>query len=153
MEVFDQRGMLSRFGDIETSSYGHFGGLPIDLGLLDGAHYAAKLVPQARTEEVIAEWATDLGADIRRGHEFVGLADTGDGVDVDVRQPDGSTRRLRGSYLVGCDGGRSVVRKLGRFDFPGTAATRERFIADVRGVDIRPRVIGETVPGGMAMGA
>ncbi|HEX5400933.1 MAG TPA: FAD-dependent monooxygenase [Pseudonocardiaceae bacterium] len=153
MEVFDQRDMLSRFGDIETSSYGHFGGLPIDLGLQDGAHYAAKLVPQARTEAVIAEWATELGADIRRGHEFVGLTDTGDGVDVDVKQPDGSVHTLRGSYLVGCDGGRSVVRKIGQFDFPGTAATREMFIADVTGVDIRPRVIGETVPGGMAMGA
>ncbi len=153
MEVFDQRGMLPRFGEIETSSYGHFGGLPVDFSLQDGAHYAAKLVPQARTEAVIAEWATELGADIRRGHEFLGMVDTGDGVDVDVRQPDGAEHRLRASYLVGCDGGRSVVRKAGHFDFPGTAATREMFIADVKGVDIRPRVIGETVPGGMAMGA
>src|ERR1700761_832246 len=97
MEVFDQRGMLPRFGEIETSSYGHFGGLPVDFSLQDGAHYAAKLIPQARTEGVIAEWATELGADIRRGHEFLGLTDTGDGVDVEVKQPDGSVHRLRAS--------------------------------------------------------
>jgi bifunctional hydroxylase/dehydrase len=151
MEVFDQRGLLPRFGEIETSSYGHFGGLPVDFSLLDGAHFAAKTVPQARTEAVIAEWATELGADIRRGHEVVGLTDTGEGVDVDVQTPDG-VQRLHAAYLVGCDGGRSTVRKAAGFDFPGTAATREMFIADVKGCDIRPRVIGETVPGGMAMG-
>jgi bifunctional hydroxylase/dehydrase len=151
MEVFDQRGLLPRFGEIETSSYGHFGGLPVDFSLLDGAHFAAKTVPQARTEEVIAEWAEELGADIRRGHEVTGFTDDGEGVDVDVAAPDGPLR-LRASYLVGCDGGRSTVRKLAGFDFPGTAATREMFIADVKGCEIRPRVIGETVPGGMAMG-
>ncbi|MGH3625713.1 MAG: FAD-dependent monooxygenase [Sciscionella sp.] len=151
MEVFDQRGLLPRFGEIETSSYGHFGGLPVDFGVLDGAHYAAKTVPQAQTEAMIAEWATELGADIRRGHELVGLADDDHGVDVRVRGPRGNVH-LRAGYLVGCDGGRSTVRKLAGFDFPGTAATREMFIADVRGCQMRPRVIGETVPGGMAMG-
>jgi bifunctional hydroxylase/dehydrase len=55
------------------------------------------------------------------------------------------------AYLVGCDGGGSSVRQAAGFDFPGTAATREMFLADVAGCGLRPRMIGETVPGGMVM--
>ncbi|ONI90831.1 monooxygenase [Actinosynnema sp. ALI-1.44] len=150
MEVFDQRGLLSRLGEIEISNVGHFGGLPMDFGVLDGAHFGGKGVPQAHTEAMLAEWATELGADIRRGHVLVGLADDGDGVEVDVNGPDGP-HRLRASYLVGCDGGRSTVRKTAGFDFPGTAATLEMFIADVKDCDIRPRWAGETKPNGMVM--
>jgi bifunctional hydroxylase/dehydrase len=150
MEVFDQRGLLPRFGEIETSPYGHFGGLPVDFGLLDGAHHAAKTVPQAVTEQMLAGWAADLGAETRRGWEVVGLTDDGSGVSVDVGTPDGP-RRLRARFLVGCDGGRSTVRKAAGFDFPGTAATREMFLADIRGIEIKPRMIGESVPNGMAM--
>jgi bifunctional hydroxylase/dehydrase len=150
MEVFDQRGLLGRFGDIENSNVGHFGGLPLDLGVLEGAHLGGKGIPQARTEEVLSEWATELGADIRRGYEVVQFADHGGGVDVDVRGPLGRSR-LRACYLVGCDGGRSMVRKMAGFDFPGTPATLEMFIADVTGCDIEPRWAGETKPNGMIM--
>lgn len=150
MEVFNQRGLLPRLGEIEISNVGHFGGLPLDFGVLDGAHFGGKGVPQARTEAMLAEWATELGADIRRGHELVGLTDDGSGVDVEVSGPDG-LERLRASYLVGCDGGRSTVRKMAGFDFPGTAATLEMFIADVKDCDIRPRWAGETKPNGMVM--
>ncbi|CAM5712894.1 3-(3-hydroxy-phenyl)propionate/3-hydroxycinnamic acid hydroxylase [Streptomyces fumanus] len=57
MEVFDQRGLLPRFGDIETSTAGHFGGLPLDLTVLGAAHGAARTVPQSRTETVLEAWA------------------------------------------------------------------------------------------------
>jgi bifunctional hydroxylase/dehydrase len=150
MEVFDQRGLLPRFGEIEISEQGHFGGLPVDFGLLDGAHQAAKTVPQSHTETVLEEWATGLGADIRRGHEVTAVRDEGQGVAVEVRGPSGS-QRLTAEYLVGCDGGRSLVRKAAGFDFPGTAATMEMFLADVKGLDLAPRMIGETLPGGMIM--
>ncbi|MGW1713642.1 FAD-dependent monooxygenase [Streptomyces sp. NPDC002156] len=150
MEVFDQRGLLSRFGEIEISNQGHFGGLPVDFGLLDGAHQAAKTVPQSQTETVLEEWATSLGADIRRGHEVTALADEGHAVAVEVRGPAGA-QRLTAPYLVGCDGGRSLVRKSSGFDFPGTAATMEMFLADVKGLDLEPQMIGETLPGGMIM--
>ncbi|MEU2915692.1 FAD-dependent monooxygenase [Streptomyces massasporeus] len=149
MEVFDQRGLLPRFGEIETSNQGHFGGLPVDFGVLEGAQ-AAKSVPQSATEAVLEAWAGELGADIRRGHEFVSLTDEGDAVEVVTRGPAGE-QRLRASYVVGCDGGRSRVRKAAGFDFPGTGATMEMFLADIRGVDLQPRMIGETVPGGMVM--
>jgi bifunctional hydroxylase/dehydrase len=150
MEVFDQRGLLDWFGDLETTTQGHFGGLPVDFGVLPGAHAGVKGIPQARTEEMLADWVTGLGVDIRRGHQVVGLDTDSFGVDVTVRTPHG-TQRLRCSYLVGCDGGRSMVRKLAGFDFPGTASTMEMFLADVRGSGIRPRMIGETVAGGMVM--
>ncbi|MFF9011378.1 FAD-dependent monooxygenase [Streptomyces sp. NPDC014870] len=152
MEVFDQRGLLSRFGEIETSSHGHFGGLPLDFGVVEGAHYGAKNVPQARTEAMLAGWADDLGVKVLRGWEVTGLVQSEDRVDVTVRDTaDGGERVLSSRYLVGCDGGRSSVRKLADFDFPGTASTMEMFLADVRGVTLRPRMIGETVANGMVM--
>jgi bifunctional hydroxylase/dehydrase len=150
METFDQRGILARFGDIERSTLGHFGGLPLDFGVLDGACQAAKTVPQSVTETHLEEWAAGLGADIRRGQEVLSVHDDGEGVDVEVRGPDG-TRTLRTAWLAGCDGGRSTVRKAAGFDFPGTAATMEMFLADIRGIELKPRMIGETLPGGMVM--
>ncbi|MEU1217174.1 FAD-dependent monooxygenase [Streptomyces sp. NPDC005791] len=150
MEVFDQRGILPRFGEIETSNQGHFGGLPIDFAVLEGAWQAAKSVPQSVTETHLEAWAAGLGADIRRGHEVVTLTDDGDGVDIEVRGP-GGVEKLRTGYLVGCDGGRSTIRKAAGFDFPGTAATMEMYLADLKGIDLAPRMIGETLPGGMVM--
>ncbi|GHF64639.1 putative oxygenase [Streptomyces mashuensis] len=150
MEIFDQRGLLSRFGEVETSNVGHFGGLPVDFGVLEGAHQAAKSIPQSHTESVLEEWVVELGTDLRRSHEVLSFKDTGDGVEVEVRGPAGE-QTLRARYLVGCDGGRSLIRKAGGFDFPGTAATLEMFLADIKGVDLEPRMIGETLPGGMVM--
>jgi bifunctional hydroxylase/dehydrase len=150
MEVFDQRGLLEWYGELETTTQGHFGGIPVDFAVLDGAHAGVKGIPQARTEEMLADWVTRLGGEILRGHEVVGIDVDSYGVDVTVQTAAG-VKQLRCSYLVGCDGGRSRVRKLAGFDFPGTAATMEMYLADVRGCGIRPRMIGETVPGGMVM--
>ncbi|MFJ8476514.1 FAD-dependent monooxygenase [Kitasatospora sp. NPDC094011] len=152
MEVFEQRGLLPRFGEVSTTAQGHFGGVPVDFGLLEGAHYGVKGIPQFRIEQVLSDWAVELGARIRRGQEVVGLADRGEHVEVTVRGP-AVTSTLRARYLVGCDGGRSVVRRAAGFDFPGTDATRELLMADLRDGAITPRPIGETVPGGMVMSA
>ncbi|MFD4221778.1 FAD-dependent monooxygenase [Streptomyces griseus] len=150
MEILDQRGLLSRFGDIETSTVGHFGGLPIDFSLLDGAGQAAKSVPQSETERRLEEWTVELGADIRRGDEVLAVREGGAGVEVDLRGPDGPAT-LTAPWLVGCDGGRSTVRGAAGFDFPGTAATMEMFLADVKGVELAPRMTGQTLSGGMVM--
>jgi bifunctional hydroxylase/dehydrase len=152
METFDQRGLLPRFGDIVTSPYGHFGGIPIDFSVVPGAHFAVKDVPQDRTEAVLGDWLADLGVRVLRSHELVGLSADGDGVTVDIRTPEGSLQ-VGSAYLLGCDGGRSTVRRLAGFDFPGTESTMEMFLADVTGCEIRQRPIGESVPGGMAMSA
>ncbi|MDI5975561.1 FAD-dependent monooxygenase [Amycolatopsis magusensis] len=151
-EVFAQRGLLSRFGVVETAAQGHFGGIPLDFGVLDGAHFGARGIPQHQVEAVLEQWASELGARILRGHTVAGLADTGGGVTVLADGPDGRTE-FSATYVVGCDGGRSTIRGLAGFDFPGTDATREMYLADVVGCDIRPRFIGERVAGGMVMAA
>ncbi|WP_280341783.1 FAD-dependent monooxygenase [Nocardia neocaledoniensis] len=148
-EVLHQRGLLSRFGSPETGSAGHFGGIPLDLSVLGAPLEAPRTVPQSTTERVLAGWARELGAEIRRGHEVVGLDSDAEGVTVrfDGHAP------LRAGYLVGADGGRSVVRKAAGFDFPGSPATTELLLADVRGVEIAPRMIGQQVAGGMVISA
>ncbi|MGW2616983.1 FAD-dependent monooxygenase [Streptomyces sp. NPDC001500] len=158
MEVFDQRGILPRFGQgesLEVSSVGHFGGVQFDFTSLEGAHFGARGIPQSQTEAVLAGWAADLGAVVHHGHEVLALADgflDGDHAEVTVGTPDG-VRRMRARYLVGCDGGKSTVRKLAGIGFPGTEATRAMFLADITGVDLKPRYLGETLPNGMVMAA
>lgn len=150
IEEFDQRGLLSRFGPLETIPVGHFGGLSIDFGVIEGGSYGARGIPQSRTEAILAEWATELGADLRRRHELIGLQADDHGVTVAVRTAHG-TRRLRTRYLVGCDGSRSTVRDLAGIEFSGTDAVIEMWLADIRGPKLRPRFSGERVPGGMVM--
>jgi bifunctional hydroxylase/dehydrase len=152
MEVFDQRGLLPRFGRLECSPLGHFGGVQFDYSILADGHFGARGIPQSQTEAVLEGWATELGTDLRRGWEFTGLTDHGDHVEVTVDTP-GGARRLRAAYLVGCDGGHSRVRKAAGFDFPGMPATRGMFLADVVGCELRPRFLGEQLPNGMVMAA
>ncbi|MBT2445270.1 FAD-dependent monooxygenase [Streptomyces sp. ISL-36] len=152
LESFDQRGLVPRFGGLETSPMGHFGGVQFDYTVLEDAHFGARGIPQSRTEAVLEEWALELGADIRRGWEFLDLAQDEDGVTATVDTPDGE-RRLRARYLVGTDGGHSLVRRIAGFSFPGTDATRGMYLADVVGCSIPPRFLGERVPAGMVMAA
>jgi 2-polyprenyl-6-methoxyphenol hydroxylase-like FAD-dependent oxidoreductase len=151
-EVFHQRGLLERLENAEITRQGHFGGLPIDYGVLEGSHFGVRGVPQYKIEEMLEGWALELGVSLRRGGELTGLVDTGDGVIASGQGPQGRGE-LSARYLVGCDGGRSTVRQLAGFDFPGSDATREMYLADVTGCDIRPRPIGELVPNGMVMAA
>jgi bifunctional hydroxylase/dehydrase len=150
IEEFDQRGLLPRFGDLQTIPMGHFGGLPIDYRVLEGGSYGARGKPQSLTEAVLAGWAAELGAAVRREHEVVGLTSGPDGVDLDVVTPDGA-KIMRARYVGGCDGARSIVRKLTGTDFPGTDPVIEMWFADVAGCRLRPRFSGERVPGGMVM--
>jgi bifunctional hydroxylase/dehydrase len=152
MEVLDQRGLLPRFGQLEPSPVGHFGGVRFDYTVLPGAHFGARGIPQSQTEEVLEHRAGELGADIRRGWEFLDVVAGEDAVRVTVRAPDGE-QRLRAAYLVGCDGGHSAVRGAAGFDFPGTPATRRMYLADVVGAELRPRLLGERLPAGMVMAA
>ncbi|MFL6160893.1 MAG: FAD-dependent monooxygenase [Jatrophihabitantaceae bacterium] len=149
-EVFDQRGLLDRLGDYEIGDQVHFGGVRIDPAILDDNHAGVRGVPQSRIEEMLGAWVAELGVPVLREHKFVGYREIGDGVLVRIEGPDGC-REHRCEYLVGCDGGRSAVRHAVGIDFPGVPATRGMYVADVVGCNIRPRVIGERVPGGMVM--
>jgi len=151
-EMFHQRGLLGRLENIEITRQGHFGGIPIDYGMLEGSHFGVRGAPQYKIEEMLENRALELGATLRRGYGFTGLTDTGDGVTATVRGPEGP-EECTARYLVGCDGGRSTVRRLAGFEFAGSDATREMYLADVRGCDIKPRMIGELLPNGMVMAA
>ncbi|WP_086802300.1 FAD-dependent monooxygenase [Streptomyces caniscabiei] len=148
-EVFDQRGLLARFGEVEWAQ-GHFGGVRIDFSQLQDNHFSVRGIPQYRTEEILCAWLDELGVDIRRSHEVLGYRETDDGVVVDYRGPDGPGE-LAARYLVGCDGARSLVRRMAGIDFPGWEATRGMYMADLVNTDIPHRPIGERVPGGMVM--
>ena len=150
IEEFDQRGLLPKFGGLETIPIGHFGGLPIDYRIIEGGNFGVRGVPQSLTEGILAEWALGLGARLHRGYEVVGLDAGEDVVAVRVATPDG-LRDLRAAYVVGCDGARSAVRRLSGIDFPGTDAGIEMLLADVAGCGLRIRPTGEVGPGGMVV--
>ncbi|MFI5823401.1 FAD-dependent monooxygenase [Streptomyces rishiriensis] len=133
MEMLDYRGLAERFRqDRPQWPKAHFAGLQplLDLSRLTSSHPYSLLIPQAHTERLLEERATELGAGIRRGHEVTGVAQDRDGVHVLATGPEGPYD-LRCRYLVGCDGGRSTVRRLAGFDFPGTGASVTALLGDV----------------------
>jgi 2-polyprenyl-6-methoxyphenol hydroxylase-like FAD-dependent oxidoreductase len=146
-EVLDQRGLLTRLGEIRWGRQGHYGGVRIDFDLLEESHFGVMGLAQSRTEEVLGEWLNELGVPVRRGCEVFDVHQTGDGVEIRYDGPAGSGDDSA-AYLVGCDGGRSMVRRLAGIDFPGWPATRGIYMADIAGAPIRPRPIGERIPGG-----
>jgi 3-(3-hydroxy-phenyl)propionate hydroxylase len=129
IEVLEQRGVADRFL-AEGTLHPMFGfaHAVLDLRDLPSRHRGVLGLVQKHFERILAGWVLDdLGVAIQRGREVVGLAQDADGVDVAVS--DGSTLRAR--YLVGCDGGRSVVRKAAGIDFPGSDPTVSWMIAEV----------------------
>jgi bifunctional oxygenase/reductase len=151
MEIFDQRGLLAELGEPPSDRRGHFGGIPLDFGELPTSYPGQWKVPQARVEQLLAGWADRLGADLRRGYELSGLVDAGDRVRARLIGPAGPVT-LTASYLIGCDGEGSSVRRLAGFPFPGRGPTRELLRADVAGIDVPARRF-ERLPGGLAIAA
>ncbi|GAA3501761.1 rifampin monooxygenase [Streptomyces prasinosporus] len=133
LESLDRRGMLGRFREGARSwNNGHFAGLDewVDFSALDSTHAYALLSEQTRTERLLEERAVDVGAEIRRGHEVTAVRQDADGVEADVTGPDGGYT-LRAKYLVGCDGGRSLVRGAAGIGFPGTGGRVTARLGDV----------------------
>ncbi|MFM1722620.1 MULTISPECIES: rifampin monooxygenase [Rhodococcus] len=130
IEIMDQRGLLERFlaQGKQFTVGGFFAGLsstwPDDL---DTAHSYVLGIPQPVTDRILADRALELGTEIRRGCELVGIAQDDDGVTVELA--DGT--RLRSRYLVGCDGGRSTVRGLLGVGFPGEPSRVETLLGEM----------------------
>ncbi|WP_327357389.1 rifampin monooxygenase [Streptomyces sp. NBC_01304] len=130
VEMMDQRGLLDRFLAVSEkfSVGGLFGGIAKPWPeRLDTAHPFGVATPQPLTEKILNERALELDTEIRRGSTVVALSQDDDGVSVELA--DGT--QLRSRYLVGCDGGRSAVRKLLGVDFPGEAATVETLLGEM----------------------
>ncbi|WP_151479983.1 rifampin monooxygenase [Streptomyces albicerus] len=130
IEVMAQRGLLERFLALgrQFPVGGFFAGIAKPSpDRLDTAHAYVLGIPQTTTDRLLAEHATELGAEIRRGCELVGLSQDDDGVTAELA--DGT--QLRSRYLVGCDGGRSTVRKLLGIGFPGEPAKAETLLGEM----------------------
>ncbi|MEZ7241112.1 rifampin monooxygenase [Rhodococcus sp. GXMU-t2271] len=131
VEMMDQRGLLDRFLAVSEKFRvgGLFGGIVKPWpDRLDTAHPYGLATPQPVTERLLDERALELGAEVRRGCEVVGLSQDDHGVTVET--VDGA--RLRSRYLVGCDGGRSTVRKLLGVGFPGEPSRVETLLGEMR---------------------
>jgi 3-(3-hydroxy-phenyl)propionate hydroxylase len=128
IEVLDQRGIAERF-----LSAGHvaqvqgFAGIRLDISDFPTRHNYGLALWQSRFEPILADWVGELGVPILRGCEVVGFAQDDSGVDAELS---GDTS-LRAEYLVGCDGGRSVIRKAAGIDFPGLDPSTSWMIAEV----------------------
>ncbi|MFF4269606.1 rifampin monooxygenase [Streptomyces sp. NPDC001536] len=139
IEVMDQRGLLERFlahGRQFPVGGGYFAAIDKPVPELDTAHGYILGIPQPVTDRLLAEHATELGAEIRRGCEVVGVSQDEDGVNVELA--DGT--RLRSRYLVGCDGGRSTVRKLLGIGFPGEPAQTETLLGEMEVTESQERI-------------
>lgn len=135
IEVLDQRGIADRFlaqGIIGQNC--HYAGLFFDVSDLPTRHNYGLALLQYRVETLLADWIAELGVPIHYGREVTDF--TQDDSGVDAAMSDGTT--LRGGYLVGCDGGRSLVRKRAGIDFPGWEPSTSCLVADVYMTDEPP---------------
>ena len=146
LELLDRRGIAERFLDEgHQVPFTHFAALeePLDLRGLHTDHPYVLGIPQTRTEALLEAHALDLGAELRWGHAVHALTQDDDGVTVEVHDAARSHDYvMRARWLIGCDGGRSTVRKLAGIAFPGTAATRWALLGDVELVDASSLTFG-----------
>src|SRR5262252_4957686 len=128
IEVLDQRGIADRFlSQGQVGQVAGFSFIPLDISDFPTRHNYGLALWQNHIERILADWVGELPVKICRGHEVTGFAQDDAGVNVELS--DGTS--LRAKYLVGCDGGRSLIRKKAGIDFPGWEASTSYLIAEV----------------------
>ncbi len=138
IEVLDQRGVADRFlAEGQVAQAAMFATTVLDMGDFPTRHPYSLGIWQNQIERIMAAWIGELPVRIYHGCEVTGFAQ--DDCGVDVERSDG--RSLRAQYLIGCDGGRSVVRKAAAIEFPGWDPTRSNLIAEVEVTEEPPRGI------------
>ena len=143
IEVLDQRGVAERFlSEGQVHPFVGYAGTFLDISDFPTRHNYVLALWQNRIEPILADWVDELGIPILRGRDVVGFAQDDTGVEVDLS--DDTT--IRAEYLVGCDGGRSLIRKTAGIDFAGWDASASFMIAEVE-MDEEP-VIGMRPEGG-----
>ncbi|MDF2728787.1 MAG: hypothetical protein K0T01_573 [Acidimicrobiia bacterium] len=136
IEVLDQRGVAERFlSEGQTHPFVGYAGTFLDISDFPTRHNYILALWQNRIEPILADWVDELGAPILRGREVVGCAQDDTGVEVELS--DDTT--IRAEYLVGCDGGRSLVRKTTGIEFAGWDASASYMIAEVE-MDEEPEI-------------
>jgi 2-polyprenyl-6-methoxyphenol hydroxylase-like FAD-dependent oxidoreductase len=132
IEVLDQRGVADRFlSEGQVAQVQGFGESRLDISDFPTRHPYGLGLWQNHIERIMAEWVEELAVPIHRGREVTGFAQDDDGVDVELS--DGES--LRAEYLVGCDGGRSLIRKEAGIEFPGWDPTTSALIAEAEMVE------------------
>src|SRR3954469_6770997 len=128
IEVLDQRGIADRFlAQGKAVQVAGFAMVRLDISDFPTRHNYGLALWQDRIEQILAGWVGELPVRMYRATEVTGFAQDGTGVDVELI--DG--RSLRAKYLVGCDGGRSLIRKKAGIDFPGWDPSTSYLIAGV----------------------
>src|SRR5262245_27309026 len=128
IEVLDQRGIADRFlSQGRVAQVAGFAGVSLDISDFPTRHNYGLALWQNHIERILAGWVDELGVPTYRGREVTGFVQDNTGVNVELS--DGPS--LHAEYLVGCDGGRSLVRKSAGIDFPGSDPTISNLIAEV----------------------
>src|SRR5262245_50555571 len=128
IEVFDQRGIAERFlSRGQVAQVAGFSFIPLDISDFPTRHNYGLALRQNHIERILADWVAELPVRFHRGRAVTGFAQDASGVDIELS--DGNS--LRAQYLVGCDGGRSLVRRQAGIDFPGWDASTSYLIAEV----------------------
>jgi 2-polyprenyl-6-methoxyphenol hydroxylase-like FAD-dependent oxidoreductase len=128
IEVLDQRGVAERFlSQGQVAQVGSFATVTLDISDFPTRHNYGLGLWQSRIEEILAGWVGELEVAIHRGREVAGFAQDDGGVDVHLA----GGGSVRAQYLVGCDGGRSAVRKAAGIEFPGWDPSMSALIAEV----------------------
>jgi 3-(3-hydroxy-phenyl)propionate hydroxylase len=128
IEVLDQRGIAERFLEQgRTAQIAGFSWIRLDMSDFPTRHNYGLGLAQQKIEDTLADWVEELGVPIHRDRDVEGFAQ--DEAGVDIALSDGGS--LRAQYLVGCDGGRSLIRKAAGIEFPGWEATISSLIAEV----------------------
>jgi 3-(3-hydroxy-phenyl)propionate hydroxylase len=136
IEVLDQRGIADRFlSEGQEHPFVGYAGTFLDISDVPTRHNYGLALWQSHLERILAGWVGELEVPILRGREVVGFAQDEAGVSVQLS----GDASLRAAYLVGCDGGRSLVRKTAGIDFPGLDPSTSWMIAEVE-MDEEPEV-------------
>jgi 3-(3-hydroxy-phenyl)propionate hydroxylase len=136
LELLEQRGLADRFlAEGDRVQVATFGSTTLDLGGLPTRHPYSLGLWQNHIERILLGWVEELRVPIRRNAEVTGFVQDEHGVEVHLANGD----RLRTSYLIGADGGRSGIRKAAGIDFPGWEATRSSLIAEVEVTEETPK--------------
>jgi 3-(3-hydroxy-phenyl)propionate hydroxylase len=137
IEVLDQRGIAERFlSQGKAMQVAWFAGVPLDISDFPTRRNYGLALWQNQIERILAAWVDELAVPIYRGREVTGFAQDDAGVDIEL-SPSGDLAAsaegpsLRAKYLVGCDGGRSLIRKKAGIDFPGWDPSTSYLIAEV----------------------
>ncbi len=149
IEVLDQRGIADRFlAEGQMTQVGAFAGARLDISDVPTRHPYTLGLWQNHIERILAGWVAELGVPIRYGIDVAGFTQDDTGVDVELS----AGESLRAHYLVGCDGGRSLVRKVAGIEFPGWDPTTSSLIAQVEMAEEPELGMRRTASGTHALG-